>query len=52
MCAGRVHLGDLQSMIFHAGANSMMMGPLLTVAGRNVDQDLQMLRNLEVEYAF
>ena len=29
VCAGRVHLGDLQSMIFHAGANSMMIGPLL-----------------------
>jgi biotin synthase len=52
VCAGRVHLGDLQSMIFHAGANSMMIGPLLTVAGRNVEQDLQMLRDLEVEYAF
>jgi biotin synthase len=52
ICAGRLHLGDLQSMIFHAGANSMMMGPLLTVAGRNVEQDLKMLRDLEVEYAF
>ncbi len=49
VCAGRVHLGDLQSMIFHAGANSMMIGPLLTVAGRNVEQDLQMLQDLEVE---
>jgi biotin synthase len=52
VCAGRVHLGDLQSMIFHAGANSMMIGPLLTVAGRNVQQDLKMLSDLEVEYAF
>jgi len=52
VCAGRVHLGDLQSMIFHAGANSMMIGPLLTVAGRNVEQDLRMLRDLEIEYAF
>ncbi len=52
VCAGRVHLGDLQSMIFHSGANGMMIGPLLTVAGRKVDQDIQMLRDLEVEYAF
>lgn len=52
VCAGRVHLGDLQSMIFHAGANSMMIGSLLTVAGRNVEQDLKMLRDLEVDYAF
>jgi len=52
VCAGRAHLGDLQSMIFHAGANSMMIGNLLTVAGRSVEQDLKMLRDLEVEYAF
>jgi len=50
VCAGRVHLGDLQSMIFLAGANSMMMGPLLTVAGRSVEEDLKMLRDLEVDY--
>jgi biotin synthase len=52
VCAGRLHLGDLQSMIFQAGANSMMIGSLLTVAGRNVEQDLKMLSDLEVEYAF
>jgi biotin synthase len=51
VCAGRLHLGDLQSMIFYAGANSMMIGPLLTVAGRGVEQDLKMLRDLDVEYA-
>jgi biotin synthase len=49
VCAGRIHLRDLQSMIFYAGANGMMIGPLLTVAGRNVEQDLQMLQDLEVE---
>lgn len=48
VCAGRVHLGDLQSMIFHAGANSMMIGRLLTVAGSGVDRDLKMLADLEV----
>lgn len=52
VCAGRVRLGDLQSMIFLAGADSMMIGPLLTVAGRNVEQDLRMLRDLEAEHAF
>ncbi|HYA43505.1 MAG TPA: biotin synthase BioB, partial [Syntrophobacteraceae bacterium] len=50
ICAGRLCLGDLQSMIFHAGANSMMIGPFLTVAGRNVEQDLRMLRDLGVEH--
>lgn len=49
VCAGRVHLGDLQSMIFLAGANSMMTGRLLTVAGRDVDRDLKMISDLEVE---
>jgi biotin synthase len=52
VCAGRVQMGDLQSMIFLAGANSMMIGPLLTVAGRGVEQDLKMLRDLEVDYDF
>jgi biotin synthase len=49
VCAGRVHLGDLQSMIFLAGANSMMTGHLLTVAGRDVDRDMKMICDLEVE---
>ncbi|MGC9196252.1 MAG: biotin synthase BioB [Syntrophobacteraceae bacterium] len=49
VCAGRVHLGDLQSMIFLAGANSMMTGHLLTVAGQDVDRDLKMISDLEVE---
>jgi biotin synthase len=48
VCAGRGQLRDLQSMIFYAGATGMMIGPLLTVAGRDDGQDLQMLRDLEV----
>lgn len=49
VCAGRVHLRDLQSQIFLAGASGMMIGPLLTVAGRDVAQDLRMLEDLEME---
>lgn len=52
ICAGRLLLRDLQSMIFQAGATGMMIGPLLTVAGRDVESDLQMLRDLELDYAF
>jgi biotin synthase len=48
VCAGRTYLRDLQSMVTLAGANGMMIGPLLTTAGRSVEQDLQMLRDLEV----
>jgi hypothetical protein len=28
----------------------MMIGPLLTVAGRNVDEDMQMLADLELPF--
>lgn len=49
VCAGRCHLRDLQCMIFNAGATGMMIGPLLTIAGREVDDDLRMLKDLEME---
>lgn len=45
LCAGRKHLRDLQSYIFHAGATGMMIGDLLTVAGRSTEKDLQMLED-------
>jgi biotin synthase len=51
VCAGRAHLRDLQSMIFAAGATGMMVGPLLTVAGRRVEEDLRMLDDLGFAYA-
>lgn len=47
ICAGRLHLRDLQSLVFYAGATGLMIGRLLTTAGRSVEQDLQMLRDLE-----
>ncbi len=49
IAAGRIHLRDLQSMIFSAGATGMMIGEYLTVAGRKVADDLQMLKDLEVD---
>jgi biotin synthase len=51
ICAGRLQLRNLQSVIFFAGATGMMIGPLLTVAGGNVEDDLQMLKDLEVHHA-
>ena len=51
VCAGRLHLRDLQSMMFYAGATGMMIGTLLTVAGRDVKQDLQMLKDLDIHHA-
>ncbi|MBI5787866.1 MAG: biotin synthase BioB [Candidatus Schekmanbacteria bacterium] len=40
------NLRDLQSWIFLAGANEMMIGNYLTVKGRPVDQDWQMVADL------
>ena len=48
VCAGRLYLRDMQSMIFYAGATGMMIGNLLTVAGQDVQRDLQMLKDLEI----
>ncbi len=42
-------LRDLQSMIFAAGANSAMLGNYLTTKGRNFEEDLQMIEDLELE---
>ena len=49
VCAGReMHLGDLQGMIFFAGANVTMMGNYLTQAGRHACEDLKLLRDLDI----
>lgn len=50
VAAGRVHLRDLQSMIFYAGATGMMIGEYLTVAGRDVNRDLQMMKDLKIPF--
>lgn len=50
VCAGRKNLRDLQSLIFFAGATGMMIGDLLTVAGRSVETDLRMLDDLNLDY--
>jgi biotin synthase len=41
-----VNLRDLQAMALLAGANGLILGNYLTTLGRNVDQDLQMLKDL------
>jgi len=47
ICGGReVNLRDLQSMIFHAGANGMMVGGYLTTGGRDYNDDLKMIEDL------
>jgi len=46
VCAGRAHLGSLQSMIFYAGATGIMIGDLLTIPGCDMKADLEMIKNL------
>lgn len=46
VAAGRSHLRRLQSMIFFAGCTGIMVGDLLTIAGGDMAEDLQMVRDL------
>ncbi len=49
VCGGRgVNLRDFQAAIFMAGASGMMVGNYLTTSGRNLDDDLQMLKDNEL----
>ncbi|MHC1697853.1 MAG: biotin synthase BioB [Geobacteraceae bacterium] len=49
ICGGREkNLRDLQSWMFLAGANGTMIGNYLTTTGRDEQQDLQMLKDLEL----
>jgi biotin synthase len=51
VAAGREqNLRDLRSMIFQAGASGMMIGNFLTITGRKVEDDLQMLVDLGLEH--
>jgi biotin synthase len=51
ICAGREKiLRDLQSLIFYAGANGMMIGGYLTQPGRNIKNDFQMLTDLKLKF--
>jgi len=53
VCGGReVNLRDLQSMIFWAGANGILLGNYLTTEGRSARDDLKMLADLGLEPYF
>lgn len=50
-CGGREYnLRKLQCLIFYAGANGMMIGGYLTTQGNNSEDDLQMLKDLELDF--
>ncbi len=48
IAGGRQFLGDMQAMIFMAGASGVMIGNYLTTRGREVEDDLRMLRDLKL----
>lgn len=48
IAGGRQFLRDLQAMIFFAGASGVMIGDYLTTKGRSVEDDLRMLRDLNL----
>jgi len=48
IAGGRHFLGDLQAMIFMAGASGIMIGDYLTTKGRRVDDDIKMLNDLKL----
>jgi len=51
ICGGReTNLHDMQSLIFFAGADSMMIGNYLTTAGREPELDRRMMRDLGLNW--
>ena len=48
IAGGRQFLGDMQSMIFMAGASGVMIGDYLTTTGRSVNDDLKMFDDLKL----
>lgn len=46
IAGGRGFLGDMQAMIFMAGASGVMIGNYLTTKGRQVEDDLKMMADL------
>jgi len=50
VCGGRpATLRDMNSFIFFAGADGLLIGNYLTTPGRSPDEDLQMIKDLELE---
>jgi biotin synthase len=49
IAGGRVHLNELQSMMFFAGANSIISGGLLTTPNCTTENDKKLIADLELE---
>jgi biotin synthase len=49
VCGGReVNLRDMQSWMYYAGASGTLIGNYLTTPGRDAEEDLQMLRDINL----
>ncbi|MDH5301560.1 MAG: biotin synthase BioB [Gammaproteobacteria bacterium] len=48
IAGGRGFLGDMQAMIFMAGASGVMIGDYLTTKGRSVQNDIDMMNALDL----
>ena len=52
ICGGREkNLREMQSWIFAAGADALMIGSYLTTSGRDINADLQMIKDAGMKYA-
>ncbi|MBI5344886.1 MAG: biotin synthase BioB, partial [Deltaproteobacteria bacterium] len=50
ICGGRqTNLRSLEPLIFAAGANGMMTGNYLTTLGKDPEEDLKMLKDLDLK---
>ena len=45
-----VNLGELQPLGFLAGLNGMLIGNYLTTTGRNIEDDLKMIKSVGLSY--
>ncbi|NOZ25721.1 MAG: biotin synthase BioB [Nitrospirae bacterium] len=51
LCGGRVQtLGELNSMVFLAGADGLLIGNYLTMKGRCADDDIRLIETLGLRY--
>ncbi|HEB74774.1 MAG TPA: biotin synthase BioB [Nitrospirae bacterium] len=52
LCGGRVQtLGELNSMVFLAGADGLLIGNYLTMKGRSADDDIRLIESLGLRCA-
>ena len=52
ICGGReFNLGDLQAFLIPSGANGLMIGNYLTTKGRQIEDDLKMIKEMGLQFS-